>query len=280
MYLQDLIAQIQSQLEKLANQEKINQKEQEVTNQRIQTLETEIKEQYHRQSQLDDEAIQLYCQGEYLQTKLEKLTKIASLSQEFRDLHAECQDNQELLETLYSSISQLEEEESIHIDPQIILNNNQQPIDDDSLKTENGDRPEADFQTVFESFNTPSPHASIADPPQEKEEEQPEEKQNQDEPNILTLQHIKTVLPNAELIYKKLIVRNLEKYRTYHNLIIDELDVIWCSVAFIAFGRIAYRQLSFKHHPDLNGSDEAMQLINTAWEISEEYLAETVNSNQ
>ena len=273
MYLQDLIAQIQSQLEELANQEKINQKEQEVTNQRIQTLEKEIKEQYHRQSKLDDEAIQLYCQGEYLKTKLEKLTKIAALSQEFRDLRAECQDNQELLATLYSSISRLEEEESIHIDPQTILNNDRQPIDDDSFGQENGDRPEANFRTDFENLNNPSPQANIADHHQDKKKEEKEEKHNQDEPNILTLQHIKTVLPNAELIYKKLIARNLEKYRTYHNLIIDELDVIWCSVAFIAFGRIAYRQLSFKHHPDLNGSQEAMQLINTAWEISEEYLS-------
>ena len=273
MYLQDLIAQIQSQLEELANQETINQKEQKVTNQRIKTLETEIKEQYHRQSKLDNEAIQLYIQGEYLKTKLEKLTKIAALSQEFRDLHAECQDNQELLETLYASISRLEEEESIHIDPQTILNEDRQSIDDDSLKAKNGDRSEVDSQTVFESLNTPSPQASIADPPQKQKEEAQQEKHNQDEPNILTLQQIKTALPNAELIYKKLIVRNLEKYRTYHNLIIDELDVIWCSVAFIAFGRVAYRQLSFKHHPELNGSQEAMQLINTAWEISEEYLS-------
>ena len=247
--LADLIAQIQSQLEELANQEKINQQEQEATNQRIKKLETRIKEQYRRQSELDDEAINIYRQGEELKTKLEKLSRIAALVQEFQDLYHECQDNQELLDTLYSSISLLAEGESINIDRNTVLNNNRKSIDNCAFRQQ---QPNSDRT-------------------QEKEETKQDD---DDEPATLTLRNIKTVLPNAELIYKQLVACNLEKYQTYQNLIIDELDVIWCSVAFIAFGRSAYRQLSFKHHPDLHGSEQAMQLINTAWEISEEYLAD------
>ncbi|MDJ0688537.1 MAG: molecular chaperone DnaJ [Xenococcaceae cyanobacterium MO_188.B32] len=275
MNLNDLIAQIQSQLEELANQENINQQEQKATNQRIKTLERKIKEQYHRQSELDDEAIRLYRQGEELKTKLDKLNRITALTQEFRDLQTECQDNQELLHTLYSSISLLAKEESIDIDRQTIFNDDRQLIDDYPFEEQptNSARQEANYQIHFEDLNAESPQDSTSDCTQNKQDDE-------DESTTLTLQYIKTVLPNAELIYKQLIARNLEKYQTYQNLIIDELDVIWCSVAFIAFGRGAYRQLSFKHHPDLNGSEEAMQLINTAWEISEEYLAETVNSDR
>lgn len=216
-----MIAQIQSQLEELARQEAANQQEQEATNQHIKQLEISIKEQYRRQSELDDKAIQLYAQGEELKLKLEKLERINALSQEFQDLQQECQDNQELLQTLHSSISLPTEEELLEID------------------------------------------------------RSPEDKKKESESAILTLQKLKNTLPNAELIYKQLLASNVEKYQTHQNLIIDEFDVIWCSVAFIAFGRDAYRQLSFKHHPDLNGSEQAMQLINTAWEISEEYIADT-----
>ncbi|MGK7950070.1 MAG: molecular chaperone DnaJ [Xenococcaceae cyanobacterium] len=239
MHLNDLIAQIQSQLEELADRERANQQEQEVTTERIKILETEIKEQYNRQSQLDDEAINLYSQGEELKTKLAKLTKIAALAEEFKVLRAECQDNQDLLQTLYSSISLLAEAEHIEIDRQEILNDDR-----------------------------------------ENKEEQQQQQDSKDESVTLTLHNLRNVLPDAEAIYKQLLSSNLEKYQTYQNLIIDELDVIWCSVAFIAFGRSAYRQLSFKHHPDLNGSEEAMQLINTAWEISEEYLANTAKGDR
>ena len=241
MHLTDLIAQIQSQLEELADREKANQQEQEITTKRIKTLEAEIKEQYHRQSQLDDEAINIYSQGEELRNKLAKLTKIAALSEEFRLLQAECQDNQDLLKTLYSSLSLLAETEHIEIDRSEILE---------------GDRELNDIST------------------------QKEQQDSKEVSVTLTLHNLKTVLPDAEAIYKQLLSRNIEKYQTYQNLIIDELDVIWCSVAFIAFGRSAYRQLSFKHHPDLNGSEEAMQLINTAWEISEEYLTNTVQGDR
>ena len=248
MHLNDLIAQIQSQLKELADREKANQKEQEVTTERIKILETEIKEQYNRQSQLDDEAINLYSQGEELKTKLAKLTKIAALAEEFKVLRAECQDNQDLLQTLYSSMSLLAEAEHIEIDRQEILDDERE-----------NDR---------ELNDTPT------------QEEQQQQQDSKDESVTLTLHNLKNVLPDAEVIYKQLLSSNLEKYQTYQNLIIDELDVIWCSVAFIAFGRSAYRQLSFKHHPDLNGSEEAMQLINTAWEICEEYLANTAKGDR
>ena len=265
MNLNDVIAQIQSELEKLANQEKINQQEQEATNQQIKQLETQIKEQYRRQSKLDDEAINIYSRGEELRTKLEKVKRIAALGQELQELYHECQDNQELLDTLYSSISLLAEGKSIEFDHNAVLNGDRNGRDDYLPKEEN---PNSDYlfgQTTASQSN------------QEKTQ-----KNNEKEEKIakLTLYNIKTALPNAELIYKQLVACNLEKYQAYQNFIIDELDVIWCSVAFIAFGRAAYHELSFKHHPDLHGSEQAMQLINTAWEMSEEYLADITDMAQ
>lgn len=251
MNLKSLIAQIQSQLEHLANQEQINQQQQQITNQRIKNLETKIKRQYHRQSELDDEAIKLYLQGEELKAKFKKIKRIETLVQEIRYLRKKCPDNQEMLDNLSFHISLLAEEEGLTLDRETILK---------------GDR---------QSFNNYSSRQKPTSKNRQKTN-----KNRSDEPVQLTLRNIKTVLPDAEFIYKQLIARNLEKYQTYQNLIIDELDVIWCSVAFIAFGRSAYRQLSFKHHPDLNGSEEAMQLINAAWEISEEYLANTAKGNQ
>ena len=252
MNLTALIAQIQSQLEQLSDREKINQQEQAATSEKIKQLETKIEEQYRHQSKLDDEAIQIYRQGEELKAKLTKLNRIAALVQEFQNLHTECQDNQELLQTLYSSIPLLTEEESLQIDREQILTNNQQSVDDCQDEQQ---QPNSDLT------------------PEKKAEKQKSKQDEENQRAQITIQNIKTTLPNAVLLYKQLIASNLERYQTYQNLIIDELDVIWCSVAFIAFGRVAYRQLSFKHHPDLDGSEQAMQLINTAWEISEEYLA-------
>ena len=115
MNLKDMIAQIQSQLEDLARQEAANQQEQQATNQQIKQLEISLKEQYSRQSELDNKALQLYAQGEELKLRLEKLKRINALSQEFQDLQQECQDNQELLQTLHSSIS-LSAEESLEVE--------------------------------------------------------------------------------------------------------------------------------------------------------------------
>lgn len=249
MNFTSLIAQIQSQLEKLADREETNQKQQQVTNQRIKNLENKIKRQYHRQSELDDEAIKLYRQGEELKSKLKKIERIKVLAQEIDDLQEKCPENLEIIENLYSYISLLAQEEGLSVDRQTILKGKKQSFPNYASKQKSRNK-----------------------------NRQATKKNNQDRPVNLTLQNIKTVLPNAESIYKQLIAHNLEKYQTYQNIIIDDLDVIWCSVAFIAFGRSAYRQLSFKHHPDLNGSAEAMQFINAAWEISEEYLANRVNT--
>lgn len=96
----------------------------------------------------------------------------------------------------------------------------------------------------------------------------------------LSIEEIKAALPNAEKIYQYLVAGYLEEYKTYQNYIVDGLDLIWYSVAFIAFGRASYRQMSFKYHPDLQeGSERAMQLINTAWSISQNYLGDTKKDN-
>jgi hypothetical protein len=182
--------------------------------------------------------LKLYTQAEELKPKLSKLERIANLSKDFLELHHECQDSQDLLSTLYSSIST----ESTEENSQALLNS-----------------------PLFQQKSTKA-----------KEPKAPT--QNYSDYSI-TIDEIKQTLPNAEKIYQKLVANYLEEYKTYQNYIVDGLDVIWYAVAFIAFGRSSYRKMGFKYHPDLDGSERAMQLVNTAWAISQQYRGDSVNQN-
>lgn len=240
MNLTEILNQIMSQLEQINAREQANQQEQAKINRRIEELEAEIKQQLRRRSELDEEAIRLYSQAEELKPKLHKLQRIFNLSQKFQELEAEFQDNQELLNTLYSSISNL-----------------------NVLGNENKDRG-IDYN-----------HKNGIEYKNESTLDSDRDRPNNSNPNYkLSIEEIKNALPNAEKIYQHLVAGYLEEYQTYQNYIVDGLDLIWYSVGFIAFGRESYRKMSFKYHPDLKpGSERAMQLINTAWEISQQYLA-------
>lgn len=231
----DLIAQLHSQLQQIQTREEQNQQEQAAINQNIQELEQQIQQQYQRQSELDREAIDLYRQAEEIKVKLAKLEKIATFSQQFQALKAECQDNQELLQSLYSALPIPFAEDNL---PEVF---NHQDFGDEKIIK--------DLEPTFNSLNNPKY-----------------------EDYRLTLETIKAAIPNAESIYKQMVARYLEQYQAYQNIMIDELDLIWCSLAFVGFGRSSYRKLSLKYHPDLDGSQRAMQLINAAWEISQDYL--------
>ena len=150
----------------------------------------------------------------------------------------ECQDNQDLLNTLYSSVSSISTE-------------NNQP--DQTKKTKE--------QPNFALSKTAKNKANVS----------PSDRDNYADYSI-SIDDIKQTLPNAEKIYQQLVANYLEEYKTYQNYIIDGLDLVWYAVAFIAFGRSSYRKMGFKYHPDLDGSEMAMQLINTAWSISQDYL--------
>ncbi|MGF1588018.1 MAG: molecular chaperone DnaJ [Pleurocapsa sp.] len=237
MEIIETVAQIKSQLKQIELQEQVNQQEQAKTSQRILDLETELKLQQQRRNQLDEEALSLYTQAEELKLKLAKLKRIANLSKEFLELHTECQDNQDLLNTLYSSVSTA----SIEDNKQALLNS---PI----------------FNQLQNQANTP-------------ESNQPDYSQYS-----INIDEIKAALPNAEKIYQQLVAGYLEEYKTYQNYIVDGLDLIWYAVAFIAFGRSSYRKMGFKYHPDLDGSERAMQLINTAWSISQNFLGDSTHT--
>lgn len=225
----ETVAQIKSQLEEIELQQAANQQEQAQVNQRIQDLEAQLQQQYQKRNRLDEEALRLYTQAEQLRPKLDKLERIANLSQEFLELHAECQDNQDLLNTLYSSVSNISN----------ISIQNKQAV-----------------------------HPSPIDNPQKISETDKNDSANYS----ISIDEIKNALPHAEKLYQQLVANYLEEYKTYQNYIVDGLDLIWYAVAFIAFGRSSYRKMSFKHHPDLDGSEMAMQLINTAWSISQSFL--------
>jgi chromosome segregation ATPase len=238
MNIVETIAQIKSQLEQIGAKEEANQQEQVAVNQRIERLEIELKKQQLRRNKLDEEALQLYTQAEELKPRLDKLERIANLSQEFLELHAECQDNQDLLNTLYSSVTNRSVSET-------------QTTKDNSSVIE-GNEPELEIKN---------------------------DNNNSNGDYKISIEDIKHVLPNAEKVYQQLVAGYLEEYKTYQNFIVDDLDLIWYSVAFIAFGRSAYRKMSFKYHPDQAGSERAMQLINTAWSISRNFLESVEKEN-
>ena len=239
MNFTEILQQIKSQLEEIEKKEQANQKEQAELTQnieqladKIEQLNREIEEKYRRQSELDREALDLCRLSEELQDKQQKISKIQSFSAEFQGLKAEFAGNQDLLNTLYSSLS-------------AVANFN------GSLNLENSST------NLFESDQTDIPEDEI-------------------EEFTLNIETIKANLPQAEKLYQQLVAKNLEQYHTYQNLIVNELDLIWCAVAFVVFGKESYRKMSLKYHPDLQGSEQAMQLINTAWEISQEHIKSQV----
>lgn len=238
MDIYETMAQMKSQLEEIELLEQANQQEQGKVSQRIVDLETELQQQRQRRNELDEAALRFYTQGEELRPKLEKLERIAHLSQEFLELHNECQDSQDLLSTLYSSVSA----ESIEDNKQALLNS-----------------------PLFKQKKTEP--ASLENPDKDYSQ------------YSISIDEIKNALPNADKLYQKLVANYLEEYKTYQNFILDGLDVIWYAVAFIAFGRSSYRKMGFKYHPDLDGSERAMQLVNTAWSISQNYLGDATQTN-
>lgn len=250
MDINETLAQIKSQLEQIELEEQANQAEQAQVRQRIVDLELELQQQQQRRNELDKSALRLYTQAEELRPKLDKLKRIANLSKEFLELHTECQDSQDLLSTLYSSVSA----ESIEDNKQALLNS-----------------------PLFKQSKSNQPQNN-----QKKTQTVPLESSAKDYSQYsISIDEIKNILPNAEIIYQRLVAGYLEEYKTYQNYIVDGLDVIWYAVAFIAFGRSAYRKMGFKYHPDLDGSERAMQLVNTAWSISQNYLQDpsTPNTN-
>lgn len=238
MDINETMAQIESQLKQIERHEQENQQEQAEVTGLILNLETELEQLHKRRNELDQNALRLYTQAEELKPKLDKLERIANLSKEFLELHNECQDSEDLLSTLYSSVSA----ESAEENNQALLNSplfQQQPQASPPVQT-----PPTDYSQYS-----------------------------------ITIDEIRDALPNAERIYQKLVANYLEEYKTYQNYIVDGLDVIWYAVAFIAFGRTSYRKMGFKYHPDLDGSERAMQLVNTAWSISQKYLGDSSNSS-
>ena len=232
MNITENIAQIESELEQIQSREEANQREQAKTSQRIFELEAELHQQQQHRDRLDEEAIELYTQVEELKPKLDKLKRIANLSKEFLELHTECLGSEDLLSTLYSSVSA----ESVEDNTQALSNS---PLLKPQAKTQSND---------YSQYS-------------------------------IGIDEIRKALPNAEKIYQRLLARHLEEYKTYQNYVVDGLDLLWYAVAFVAFGRSAYRKMGFKYHPDLDGSQRAMQLINTAWSISQKYLNDSNTTN-
>ena len=244
MNFPEILDQLNSQLEEVSEQEQANQQEQadlaqsiEQLSQEIEHLQKVIEQKYHRQSELDREALDLCRRYEALEEKKEKISKIESFSAEFKGLQSEFQDNEDLLNTLYSSISAIAVPAASDFDSPSVF------PEEENSQTNNNSQTES----------LTSDHPPDSEP-------------------ATTILSIKQQLPSAERLYQKLVAKNLDKYHVYQNQILDGLDLIWCSVGFVAFGKNLYKQMCLKYHPDLSGSEQAMQLVNTAWEIAQEHV--------
>lgn len=244
MNFPEMIDQLNSELKELSEQEQANQQEQadlaqsiKQLSQEIERLQKEIEQKYHRQSELDNEALELCRRYEELEDKKAKIDKIQSFSVEFQDLQSEFQGNEDLLKTLYSSISAIAVPTASNFESLSVF-------------------PE---EASFNPNN--SAQAETQSPPDEVDSEP-----------VTTIPLIKQKFASAEKLYQKLVAGNLDKYHVYQNQILDGLDLIWCSVGFVAFGKNLYKKMCLKYHPDLSGSEQAMQLINTAWEIAQDYV--------
>lgn len=276
MKFPEIIKQIKLQIDSLEENEESNRQEQVKVAEKIEQLKQEIVAQEQLQTELDHQALDICRQIEELKDKREKLCKIELLSSEFQDLQSELASSPELLDTLYSSVSALTSTTSINPDPKSAENkNNNNSKNKESKNIEIKDIP---TQFEFVGQDDSEQQENVAN---QGEKEQPENLQSSSQKNEskeemgITIADIKAKLPNAERLYQNLVAKHLEQYHTYQNLIIDGLDLIWCSVAFVAFGKETYKSMSLKHHPDRDPDKEksaiAMQLINTAWEISQEH---------
>lgn len=273
MKFPEIIKQIKNQLDSLEENEESNRQEQIKVADQIEQLKQEIVDQEQRQKELDHEALDICRRMDELKDKREKLCKIELFSTEFQDLQSELASSPDLLDTLYSSVSALAN-----------TSVNSLPRQQGNNKQENAKPKEFNNINIKDIPTQPSQSVDQNDSNRQLEDQQINQEENQPTPAPekevieefeITIADIKAKLPNAERIYQNMVAKNLEEYHTYQNLIIDGLDLIWCSVAFVAFGKDIYKSMSLRHHPDRDPDQEksaiAMQLINTAWEISQEH---------
>jgi hypothetical protein len=239
MELSNFIAQLTSQLNEVVIQQEQNQQEQELASKSIFELEAQLQQKYTRQRELDFEAIGLYRKAQDIEVKLNKMKRISSIKEEFKQLVRECGNDRQLLDTLYESL-----------------------VFDPALNESQIDRTETIEPDPF--TKEPFGYAESLDVGFFKEEL---------EDLNLTVESIEDILPKAREIYQYLTREYSDRQEFYAKETVEGLDFIWCAVAFIARGRELYRKLSRRHHPDLNGTAQSMQFINAAWEVSQEYIA-------
>ena len=264
MKFPEIIKQIKLQLDSLEENEESNRHQQIKVAEKIEQLKQEIVAQEQLQTTLDHQALDICRKMEELKDKREKLCKIELLSSEFQDLQSELSSSPDLLNTLYSSVSALASTPTTSLPNQ----NQENSQNNDFTNIEIEDIPtqlQADDQVHSGNHLIEQPENQPFSFQGNKAKEELE----------ITIADIKAKLPNAERLYQNMVAKHLEQYHTYQNLIIDGLDLIWCSVAFVAFGKEKYKSMSLRHHPDRDPDKErsaiAMQLINTAWEISQEH---------
>ena len=264
MKFPEIIKQIKNQLDSLEKDEESNRQEQIQVAEKIEQLKQDIVAQEQLQKELDHQALDICRQMEELKDKREKLCKIELFSAGFQDLQSELSTSPELLDTLYSSVSALA---SMPMNPL--------PPQKGNKKQENAKKKDLKGINIKD---IPS-QSQFANKTDSEKQSNGQQSTNQGKDSLeefeITIADIKAKLPNAERLYQNMVAKHLEQYHTYQNLIIDGLDLIWCSVAFVAFGKETYKNMSLRHHPDRDPDKEksaiAMQLINTAWEISQEH---------
>jgi hypothetical protein len=86
------------------------------------------------------------------------------------------------------------------------------------------------------------------------------------------LDKIRSSLPNTDAIYQVLSNTYRDTYQACQGYQVENMDVVWCTLAFIAFGRSLYRKFTRNYGFDEQSYANEKLLINTAWDVRCQYL--------
>ena len=79
-------------------------------------------------------------------------------------------------------------------------------------------------------------------------------------------------MPRYQQIQAEIVAQYGQEYLLYHDKKLGQKSISYYATTFVAFGRPFYIKVCQKYHSDCGGSDEAMQFINAAWDIAQDYI--------
>lgn len=108
--LTDIIARTQSEIIEIQTRENRIEEEQKSTSEKITKLREKIQQEYHQQTKLELEIVELLGRERELKSKLVKLLNIASVADNLNELIEKIKSDRSLMELFYTSINENERE--------------------------------------------------------------------------------------------------------------------------------------------------------------------------